>query len=79
MGFKWSELSSTEKCLKILAVTTGFASGCIVGGAVNSAMKSVGKNAIISDAVGIASAIFYIKVCDVLGDVVIDAQRDIKS
>jgi hypothetical protein len=76
--FKWSELTTTGKGIRVLSIIAGFASGTVLGGTVSNIMVEKGQNVIISNACGMACTALYTKFFETMGDIVIDANDEHK-
>lgn len=78
MGYKWSELTTTGKGIRVLSIVAGFASGSVLGGTVSNVMIDKGQNVIISNACGMACTALYTKFFEVMGDAIIESNSEFK-
>lgn len=76
--YKWSDLTTTGKGIRVLSIVAGFASGAVLGGTVSNVMIEKGQNAVIANACGMACTALYTKFFETMGDVVIDANNEYK-
>lgn len=75
--YKWSELSLSQKGIRVLSMGVGFTMGCMTGGAVNCALANKGFNTLVSNGMGVATTALHTKLFKILGDVIIDADKEI--
>lgn len=74
--YKWSDLTLSQKGIRVLSMGVGFTMGCITGGAINSVLANKGFNALVSNGVSVATAALYTKLFKIAGDIIIDADKE---